>query len=442
MSTTTSDTHITKKAPVMIRWTCEDDREIYLSRGRPEPSCQPLLDICHVVATKEASINLRIPIAIKAMPRKINIYYRISPEKVTSMELLEKDFPLPVLNSITSTMASTAQNVIGLSFLTKRAGDLIVPIGVPMEAKTRQSANVLQVVQSLARATSLQMYFPREAISNDEALKELCSLSGSDCLNDTVDDFSMLYGGKGGEILQNLDSLVQKQAENPHESPPSYDEIADLPSARGGGSSKSPRTAFFLPEQPPSKKQRVHYANEIEKPKAVQWSDEDIEWKKDVEKRMSALTEELAEMKKQHALATKENKVIPSASRFDGLEAGINGLREHVANCESRMKVKIEEEVSFATTGLHRKLEQTFEPRLDARINELIDQRMAGFHEEFDRRLDDLDENTGYEIELKMENMLGHYKEELGDEVNERLKDVEENLKDKIRHVFASVEID
>ncbi|GME63867.1 hypothetical protein GTA08_BOTSDO01197 [Neofusicoccum parvum] len=74
-------------APAFAEWHCPDQNAAaFLGHRHPKPSCQAALEIRFEESERAAFFKLRVPVALKACPKKTNIFVFILPDRILSLD--------------------------------------------------------------------------------------------------------------------------------------------------------------------------------------------------------------------------------------------------------------------------------------------------------------------------------------------------------------------
>lgn len=220
-------------APVIAEW--HDSQVQYLGSRSHQLDLEAQID----GHEREASLRLRVLLALKGFPNQKYVYLLVYPEHVLSIRLHGNDIPEPVRDAfIRNKSCTSADGIVGLHFSLKQPAAVVGPSDTNVQPKTSSSGNVLDSLHSLARATVFAFYVPSRSIP-DNQLRALCDLSDG-TFRLFSGKFKSLYGGKGATVIgqHGIDD----------ESPPSYDELAP--------SSPPPRSCPSCRGEPAAKKRK------------------------------------------------------------------------------------------------------------------------------------------------------------------------------------------
>lgn len=224
------ETYLVSNAPAIVSWHRDDNGPSFFGFKTPDTGCQATLSIRSLANENAASINLRVPVGLKSVAKRVPLFLMIQLEHVLSLEktahLSNDQIPELVRNILVRDgMCSSHEDMMRLKFHLAQPATAIVPNNPPLIPRTRGPSTVLQSLRLLARATSFTIYLPHNGILQDE-LEAVCHNARDGRMKSILATTRLpaLYGGKGGKEM-NLEIP-------PPESPPSYDEIAELPSSR------------------------------------------------------------------------------------------------------------------------------------------------------------------------------------------------------------------
>ncbi|KAH7042781.1 hypothetical protein B0J12DRAFT_673087 [Macrophomina phaseolina] len=381
-------------APVIAEWREDDVRCLGTS---PQPLS---LELRIHGAERQASLKLRLSLALSDYRKKRNIYLLVHPERV--LEARPYDGPVPDRIRADFTKNKGAEDAVGVGFRLKEQSVVLAQSGTSTQPKRGSSAYALESLGSLSRATSFVLYVSKSSFE-DWQLESLYSLADGD-FRLASGELESLYGGKGAtNIPQTVDGAG---------SPPSYDELALSPPPQLGLSAE-PSAA----SGPPVKKRK--YNAEATDSKAPAW-------RAAIQQRLDALTEMVGEVRKEIASAAAP------AMETQGLSAHVNDLasqldflRDQVSSMEQRLEKKFEEKLESRLAEATDDIVEQFEQRLEKRMEEISDDMEDRFHQH------------NQEWEVKLDDTLIDMKEEARQRVNEEMLTVEDSIRADIRHALS-----
>ncbi|KAL1626442.1 hypothetical protein SLS56_006846 [Neofusicoccum ribis] len=218
-------------APAFAEWHCADQNATaFLGHRHPKPSCQAALEIRFEESERAAFFKLRVPAALKACPKKTNIFVFILPDRILSLDGrpgADATVPEPVRRGLVqANVCSSSDRIARLHFTLAKPPVLVVPAATSLAPATATSGNILNMLQSLAQVTELTLYFPSKHLPR-QRLTSLCTLARDGGLQPIASqlDMASLHGGSGAEMVEGTELHIPA----PADSPPSYDELALSP---------------------------------------------------------------------------------------------------------------------------------------------------------------------------------------------------------------------
>ncbi|KAH7058620.1 hypothetical protein B0J12DRAFT_368617 [Macrophomina phaseolina] len=243
--------------PAFVEWLDRDQNATTnLGHRHPRPSCQLAFEVRFDKTERAAFFKLRVPVALKECPKKTNIFVYVLPQRIVGVEAttgLSATIPEPVRRGLVqANVCSSPENITRLHFSLSKPPVLVIPASTSLAPTTTTSGNILNMLQSLAQATDLTLFFPSKHMAR-ERLATLCSLARDGGLRPMANqlDLTSLHGGKGAHMVEGVDLHIPP----PTDSPPSYDELAPSPPPPKAESLKA--RVPTSPSSPPAKKPRL-----------------------------------------------------------------------------------------------------------------------------------------------------------------------------------------
>ncbi|GME35378.1 uncharacterized protein LTHEOB_1228 [Neofusicoccum parvum] len=420
MPNSSEDTQLVPFVPAFVEWTCaRQSTTRYLGDRYPERACRVALCIRFDPPRHAASFKLRVPVSLKALGKRANLYLLLHPERVSHLELLNADdsaassIPEPVRSTFVQNNQSSASapgSIVGLRFQLKQPAAVVVPAVPSLAPGTKTSGHILELVESLANATAMTLYLPRQQQCDTSPplvrqLERLGALVRDGRLGPIGGelDVASLYVGRGGEAIEGPDFGARRRGGGgvqdggsacgggrryvPAESPPSYDELGPSPPP-------VPR-----PLKAPEK----------------QWPSDD-------------------------GACTGEEEVARSSSSSSSIRDELALLRKEILD-EVRRETdgKLQQVEARLVERLEERLEEagrTFDARMEERLGEHAQEMRREMEEQLDcvrQEAWDQDEDVKHELDEMMQCRLEEHlmiaKDELRDYVVEELKTVEDTIK-------------
>jgi hypothetical protein len=163
--------------------------------AEPDPKSSSIRFTLHLNTTS-ALFEIQIPISYKQHTKTSAIYIHINPQSVTSFT-----------HSVEETLPDAVKPVLGsaicLNFDLNDAITILIPsfISEPVTAARLRSGVILDSLYELVEATSLRVYIPDDALSQDQleslssvAVQQLDPFSGPDY------DISRWFSGRGAKV--------------------------------------------------------------------------------------------------------------------------------------------------------------------------------------------------------------------------------------------------
>ncbi|KAK7708329.1 hypothetical protein SLS57_009063 [Botryosphaeria dothidea] len=349
----------------------------------------------HIDATeRQASLKLRLPLALADYRKKRNVYLLVSLEHVLGVR--ENDGPIPdrVRDDLIKNKGTS--DILSICFELNQHSVLIAQSGTTIRPKRGPSEAALEALHSLTRTTSFVLYLSRDGL-HERQLQSLYTLD--DAFTLTTGELESLYGGKGATVLP--------QPETTAESPPSYDELAPSP---------PPPPALPLssePSGPPVKKRKRSPGPADSK---------DPAWRTSIQQRLDALTQMVGAVRKEIAsAAAPAPETQDLTSHVNELAAEIGVLREQVGRMEERLEKKLESRLAEATEEMLERVERRLEKQREE-VADDVDDKLYLRDQEWEARLDDT---------------LLDMKEEAFLRVNEEMQTVEDSIRDDLRRALS-----
>ncbi|KKY28110.1 hypothetical protein UCDDS831_g00475 [Diplodia seriata] len=203
-----------------VQWRCPYDDSL----KRLE---QASLRIVFDESGMAAHFKLRIPASFKSL-RKTHIFLSFAPDRVAELHYTQApDIPEPVKK----TFMSISDPIASLRAVLSQPAGVLVPSETSLTPRNKKFGDVLESVQSLSHCTDFTTLFPVAGDSFHDRASSLCSSIGSLSPIPSELDNASLYNGRGALVLEDCNFGLGPSGAPPRvvESPPSYDELGDLP---------------------------------------------------------------------------------------------------------------------------------------------------------------------------------------------------------------------
>ncbi|ROW05713.1 hypothetical protein VMCG_05173 [Cytospora schulzeri] len=214
------DVHISG-APAVVTWIDEQNQQ--MKQLCHTTHDHVMLHVHRETFSNTAFFQLRANVALKAKRDKTHILLSICPERIRSINVSD--------GHEHQASAKLGTSTYGLEFKLSRPPALIVPKG-DLTPKQKTSRHVLDSFRTLAEQTSFDVHLATTTLGRDRLLS-LCEATSSGRLQSMprFSDVTSLYGGKGGNVIENAPvTAVTTEPPAIHTraqtgSPPSYDEL-------------------------------------------------------------------------------------------------------------------------------------------------------------------------------------------------------------------------
>ncbi|KAK7736957.1 hypothetical protein SLS53_006712 [Cytospora paraplurivora] len=242
-----------KTTPAVLEWydaTSEPRSTCHLAHSSDSSPIN--LSLFFDSSSNTAFFKLRIAVTVESTaPQdevKIFVYIFIHPEQVLSLVHEEVD-KLPG-GVISPAVRLSSCKLMCLRFVLSKPVSVVAPMDATGQSKKITDSNVLTSLDLLTRQKALAIYLALDALPNSKRLQLLCQASSNGSLKSHPKhaDLSGLYGGRGGTVIESLaglarsgdcgqakgksperDTTAEKDDNDTHETPPSYDEVAPPP---------------------------------------------------------------------------------------------------------------------------------------------------------------------------------------------------------------------
>ncbi|KAL1616306.1 hypothetical protein SLS56_011447 [Neofusicoccum ribis] len=154
--------------PTVAHWRVHDDAVRILGHKHPNLAYQLALHICLSTSKALASIRLRVPVGFKELPRKTNTFIIVYPERIESLEVFQPDghdttgsLPTTVRRILVQQQkCSGDEDIVLLRVRLTQPSALLLPSLQSFAPLSTSSAGALQLTQSLAASSLLDLYLP------------------------------------------------------------------------------------------------------------------------------------------------------------------------------------------------------------------------------------------------------------------------------------------
>lgn len=366
-----------------------------------------------------------MPVGVKGLRNKVNLYLFIYPDTILSLESAagSDDVPEPVRSVFAKKPFGTTGDIVALRFVLERPASLVGPENVELAPTTRAFGCALDSLRSLATSNELTLFVASEDLSR-AAVNALCAQAGRDgglrLLAGKDSSLEMLYGGNSGKVIE------VNVADGQPESPPSYDEIALTPppppqkrkrteqrtcSSRLVWSSvlNSTGSPSSVEKQPSKSKRRGLQASP---------SSDDAAWKASVMEQMAELGKRVSAL--EEGFRAIADVTSPAAHPTAGEHC------EHCTNLADRL------------TNVGQIVEAT-QVRLEEAEAKFECNNGVVYHDELDERVEDVVSEVNHIVEVSIDEGLLDAKDELREFISEQVKDVDETIRDDIRTAIQSI---
>lgn len=216
------------KTPACIEWTLNNTTQYLID---PDPQRDSVkLDACFSSQSSVASFQLHCPIRVKGIEAYSCITGLINIRSIVTLNFDEN----PEIPDIVRKKLNC--KAVCLHFQLCQPLDLIASAAAtePIQPRKRLSGQVIDVLRSLAKATTFNIYFSAREISLPR-LTTFCEAVSQNRLQpintDTSTGLASLYDGRGGKIITL--SSQDYTSTSRSGSPPSYDQLQTLPLKTG-----------------------------------------------------------------------------------------------------------------------------------------------------------------------------------------------------------------
>ncbi|OJD32972.1 kinesin family protein [Diplodia corticola] len=202
-----------------VQWRCPYDDSI---RHLEQVSLRIVFD----ESGKAAHFKLRIPASFKSL-RKTHIFLSYAPDCVAELHYTQApDLPEPIKE-----LMSSPDSIASLRIALVQPTGVLVPSETSLTPRNKKFGDVLESVQSLSHSTGYTIFFPVDDDSFHKRASSLCSSIGSLSPIPSELDNASLYNGRGALVLKDCNFGLSSSTAPPQvaESPPSYDELGELP---------------------------------------------------------------------------------------------------------------------------------------------------------------------------------------------------------------------
>ncbi|EOD53047.1 putative duf300 domain protein [Neofusicoccum parvum UCRNP2] len=184
------------------------------------PAATPpvLLDIRFDSTQNAALFRIRVPVGVKGLRNKVNLYLFIYPDTILSLESAagSDDVPEPVRSVFAKKPFGTTGDIVALRFVLERPASLVGPENVELAPTTRAFGCALDSLRSLATAIELTLFVASEDLSR-AAVNALCAQAGRDgglrLLAGKDSSLEMLYGGNSGKVIEIVEATLVRLEE-------------------------------------------------------------------------------------------------------------------------------------------------------------------------------------------------------------------------------------
>lgn len=416
------------KAPIVVSWTGDDDQAQSLSHS-PLTHDHVTFDVHFDTESHTAFFRITANLAFKGKRSRSNIFLFIHPERIRSLDFVEQD---DTSVSASKVLGTSTQS---LHFALVEPAALVVPKDdyVPRGETARHT---LEAIQALSRATRFRVDLPSKVLAKDRLLA-LCEKASSSTILKTTPgaaNLAKLYGGKGGQVIQNgqpvatevrsggepSGSAEKASSSLPHEYPREKD-----PAPSGTAATEFPPSYDDLGHSPPAyppisnKRRRLDSPEDAKQP-GLKIEDicrqgfSEIGLRLDrIEKQLGSLGSRLDRVEKRMCSMEGSSGKQPHQGSSEHSDHGGDGLDQRVECVEERV------------TSLEGKLESGL-----SELAENLDTQIADVRYEFDT-------TTLIRIEDEMGVAQTQLEEFVRDEVRNVAEEIDDTIREKLRDALS-----
>ncbi|KAK8246868.1 hypothetical protein HDK90DRAFT_461666 [Phyllosticta capitalensis] len=451
MSTAPSnDVSLVSNAPAVAQWTLGNGEQRFLGDESPSPA---FLDLSFDEKSLCMYCRLRVAVKLKSSDKKAPLYHLLEPRHFLDLEALNGFVPEHVVSAfVRGDKCSTSGDIVGLRMTLHSPGFVVGPKD-PTSPKTPASRKILEHLFSLGQATNIIVYLPSSAF-NATRFEHMRSSLLQGLLKFDRRIIDTLYAGGGGRPLHDLKDLSALDSpEGPEENLPSYAEAALLkPQAsrrrKREAASPGPHQDGHLS----AKKPREVGSAEHSQKSASQGTEAKEPWQlalADQATQVALLVEQVAALQKElHArrISTADAATQTEAPRDLQDQNSTQATEDTVSTVADGIEDRVEmaERSIAALRGAVCQIQGSLPAQLADAVRQAVQESAEACDDHVARELEELRDEIDADTRHEFEDQFIGVKMEMEDFVREELRDVEENIKNSVKHAVrtATLEID